>query len=447
MSKKALHSKRVVVEGKLQEATVFIENDKIISVKTGKVETEGFESFGDSVLMPGLIDSHVHINEPGRTDWEGFDTATKAAAAGGITMLVDMPLNSHPVTVDIASFKEKIEASKGKLHVNCGFWGGIVPYNINELETLIDAGVLGIKAFLTHSGIKEFPHVEKNELLEGMKIMAKKNVPILAHCELDEKGCDKELADNPTSYKAYLNSRPKHWEDNAIKMMINLAQKSNCHTHVVHLSSANGIELIKNAQENNIPITTETCSHYLFFNAEEIPDGKTVYKCAPPIREKANNDKLWQGIKNGIIDFVITDHSPATPEIKELETGNYKKAWGGIAGLQFSLPAVWKKGETQGLSIVDVSNIMSKNVAKFLKLDKIKGKIAQGYDADLVVWNPEKDFVSTNDEIHHKHKISPYVGYKLKGEVLKTYVNGNLVYNQGTFEKLNNGKIILRNGK
>lgn len=448
MSKKGLHSKRVLIDGKLIEATVFIDNGIISDIKQGRVEEGDFVSYDNLVIMPGLIDCHVHINEPGRTEWEGFDTATKAAAAGGITTLIDMPLNSSPVTITAKELENKIKASEGKLHVNCGFWGGLVPNNINELDSLIDTGIMGIKVFLTHSGIDEFPNVLGEDLKKAMAIIAKKDVPLLAHCELDEKGYDKELIENPISYQAYLHSRPKHWEDNAIKMMIELSKETGCHTHVVHLSSANGIPLIKKAQEENIPVTTETCTHYLFFNAEEIPDGKTVYKCAPPIREKENNEKLWGGLKEGVIDFIITDHSPATPGIKELETGNLKKAWGGIAGLQFNLPAVWKKSEEHQNNVSDIAKLMSENVAKFLKLNNSKGLIKKGYDADVVVWNPEKSFVATTESIKHRHKLSPYVGYELKGEVVTTYVNGEKVYEHDKFIALNKGKIILnKNGK
>ncbi len=397
--------------------------------------------------MPGLIDSHVHINEPGRTEWEGFETMTKAAIAGGITTLVDMPLNSSPVTTSTKTFQEKLNATQGKLYCNCGFWGGIVPENADKLEELINAGVLGIKAFLTHSGIDEFPNVTLADLEKGMPTLAKHHLPLLAHAELDEMHPGiKAFEENPTNYLTYLASRPKEWEDKAVKLMIELCEKFNSPVHIVHLSSADSIAQIKAAKAKGLPLTVETCPQYLYFNAEEIPNANTLFKCAPPIREKENNEKLWQALKDGTLDFIVTDHSPTTPELKKMESGNLKEAWGGIASIQFSLPVVWTKAKQRGFTIENISKLMSTTIAHFIGQTN-KGKIKKGYDADITVWNPEEKFVVEKSKIQYRHKISPYVGEELYGVIKQTYVGGKKVYENGNFISLPQGKILLKNTK
>ncbi|MEP1093765.1 MAG: allantoinase AllB [Cyclobacteriaceae bacterium] len=443
-----LHSKRVLIDDQLVEATVVVEGGKISRIDMGTIDSTDFsiQDLGNSVLMPGLIDCHVHINEPGRSEWEGFDTATKAAAAGGITTLIEMPLNADPVTTTQEAFEKKLAATEGKLHVNCGFWGGIVPDNIGDLDDLIESGVFGIKAFLTHSGIDEFPNVSEEDLRNGLPILKKHNVPLLVHAELDTPHDDQRLLDeNPRSYQAYLKSRPKSWEDEAIQLMINLCEEFETPIHIVHLSSSNSIQPLIKAKKSGLPISTETCPHYFFFNAEEIADGQTQYKCAPPIRERANNDQLWQAAKDGLFSFIVSDHSPALPEIKELKSGNLKKAWGGIAGLQFNLPVFWTKAKDRGLSIADTARLMSSNVAAFLKMENKMGKIAKGHNADLMVWDPEDSFEVTKEIINFRHKITPYLGHQLSGVVRRTYVAGNLIYNDGAFNALGKGRVLTRN--
>ena len=443
-----IHSTRVLINEKLIEATITIKDGIIAEVQNGKPDIKELISHGDDVIMPGLIDSHVHINEPGRTDWEGFNTATKAAAAVGITTLIDMPLNSSPVTIDKPSYEVKLNAAKKNLHVNCGFWGGIVPENAASIQEIIDTDVLGIKAFLTHSGIDEFPNVTESDLRKAMPLIAKHDIPLLVHCELDSPHDGiKILEENPDSYLAYLNSRPREWENKAIKMMINLAEEYDCRVHIVHLSSSDLIPFIKEKREQGVKLTVESCPHYLVLNAEEIPDGKPIYKCAPPIREKENNDEIWQAIKDGIIDFIVTDHSPATPDLKQLESGNYKEAWGGISSLQHSLPLIWTTAQKKGFSIAEISNLMSLNVLKFLNFQNRKGKLAKGFDADITVWSPEEKFTVQSKKLEYKNKISPYIGMELKGVVKQTYVNGNLVYNNDKFERLNCGEIIKKKNK
>ncbi|MCS3795717.1 allantoinase AllB [Niastella sp. OAS944] len=394
---------------------------------------------GDSFLMPGLVDPHVHLNEPGRTNWEGFATGTRAAAAGGITTLVDMPLNCSPVTTTAAAFDQKAKAAEGQLQVNCGFWGGVVPGNHTQIEPLIDKGVLGFKAFLTHSGIDEFPNITGDDLQKAMPIIARHNLPLLVHCEISTNlvpGGDER------SYLHYLSSRPKDWEDKAIALMIRLCELYNCRVHIVHLSSANSIAPIKQAKEKGLPITVETAQHYLYFNAEEIPNAQTAYKCAPPIREKANNEQLWQALQEGIIDFVATDHSPAPPEMKESSSGNLIKAWGGIASLQLALPILWTAARKRDIPVMNMAKWLSANPALLPGLNRSKGKIARGYDADLVVWDPNKKFTVTAEQLHHKHKTTPYLNQQLYGVVEQTWLQGKLVFDHGNFPLLNKGKIV-----
>lgn len=440
-----IHSTNVLTEKGLRDATLIIEKGVISDIREGKISVDfPVEELDDLVVMPGIIDSHVHINEPGRTEWEGFETITKAAVAGGITTLVDMPLNSSPVTTTVATFQQKLDATVGKLYCNCAFWGGIVPDNIAELEGLIKSGVLGIKAFLTHSGIDEFPNVTLADLRVAMPILAKYNVPLLAHAEIDEmhEGIT-QFEKNPTNYTAYLNSRPKEWEDNAVDLLIALCEEFKSPIHIVHLSSANNIEKIATAKAKGLPLTVETCPQYLYFNAEDIPNATTLFKCAPPIREQENNQKLWDALKTGTIDFIVTDHSPATPELKKIESGNLKEAWGGIASIQFSLPVVWTKAKEQGFTVSEMAQLMSTAVAKFIGQKK-KGALKIGYDADIVVWNPEQQFTVQKENILYRHKISPYVGEKLYGVVKQTYVGGKKVYENGNFLSLPQGNLIIQ---
>lgn len=440
-NKRAIYSKRCWLEGMLQPATISFEDGVITGVQYDR--TMEAEDVGDNILMPGLIDAHVHINEPGRTEWEGFDTATQAAAAGGITSIVDMPLNASPVTTTVDAFYKKLEAAKNKLHVNVGFYGGLVPGNQHDLEELIKAGVLGIKCFLTHSGIDEFPNVTENEIDLAMPLIAKYQIPLLAHCELSGES-DNRLEKFPTSYSAWLASRPKQWENDAVQMMIRLCNKHQCPTHIVHVSSAEALPDIERAKKQGLPLTAETCVHYLYFCAENIPDGDCLYKCAPPIREKGNNELLKQACIDGGLDFITTDHSPAPPTIKELESGNLKKAWGGIAGLQFLLPASWTALK-EIISIEKFIPLLTEKPAGFLQVDKRKGKLAVGYDADLVIWNPEEKFEVRQVDILHRHNCSPYNGQKLTGTVQKTIVNGEIVFSNGVVNKHERpGQIILR---
>ena len=433
----SIYSIRCWVDEKLQPATISFDAGIITAISF--VKDADAVDMGDHIIMPGVIDAHVHINEPGRTEWEGFETATKAAAAGGVTTVVDMPLNASPVTTTTKALEVKLAAAKDQLYVNCGFYGGLIPGNLKDLEPLMNAGVLGIKCFLTHSGIDEFPNVTEEEVDTAMPVIVKHGIHLLAHCELESGTI--YISTNTGSYKEYVAGRPRQWENDAIAMMIRLCRKHRCPTHIVHVSSAEALAMIADAKKEGLPLTAETCSHYIYFNAENIPDKNTLYKCAPPIREKENNEALKQALKTGVLDFITTDHSPAPPDIKEIHSGDLTKAWGGIAGLQFLLPVSWTSLKDL-LSLAEFIPLLTSKPAHFLHLQDRKGKIAVGFDADLTIWDPGERFEVKEDQIHHRHKIGPYTGEQLFGSVKQTIVNGEVVFDK-EIKNLIKGKIIL----
>jgi allantoinase len=398
---------------------------------------------GTAAILPGVIDPHVHLNEPGRTDWEGFDTGTRAALAGGLTTLVDMPLNSAPVTTSVENLRLKQAATQGQLHTNVGFWGGIVPGNAAEIEPLIAAGVLGFKAFLTHSGIDDFPNATEADLRHAMPILASHGRPLLVHCELSEDNDEWKKGDT-RSYRNYLASRPKSWEDEAINLMIRLCAEYRCPVHIVHLSSANSLAAIAEAKAQGLPLTVETGQHYLFFNAEDIADGQTQFKCAPPIRERANNEQLWLALQSGLIDFVATDHSPAPPDLKQLASGDFATAWGGIASLQLALPVLWTAARPRGATLSDLARWLSQNPALLIGQSQRKGQITKGYDADLLVLAADATFPVTEALLHHRHKVSPYLGRELAGVVTHTFLAGEEVFRHPDFMHLNRGQLLSR---
>jgi allantoinase len=432
----------ILPEG-MGEATLFMEGGIISSIVRGLVIVDGVEmvDVGDLVVMAGGIDPHVHINEPGRTDWEGFDTAGRAAIAGGLTMLVEMPLNASPVTTTVEAFDKKLAATVGQLHCDCGFWGGVVPGNEGEIAGLIDRGVLGFKAFLTHSGIDEFPNVREEDLRKVMPVIAESGLPLLVHCELESVVAATGGGD-VRSYRNYLLSRPARWEDDAIALMIRLCAEYGCRTHIVHLSSASSIEPIRRAKTRGLALTVETAQHYLYFAAEDIGDGQTYFKCAPPIREKENNERLWEGLREGVIDFVATDHSPAPPELKMVESGDLSGAWGGISSLQLALPVLWTAAKRRGFGLEDMAKWMCTGPALLAGQRAWRGKIALGYKADIVVWNPERSFVVEGAGLYHKHKGSPYLGEELYGVVEQTWLGGEKVYDQNGMMLLNKGRVV-----
>jgi allantoinase len=443
--KTAVHSKRVILPDGVREATLLIEGGVITGVVGGLAMAEGMElvDAGESLVMPGVIDPHVHINEPGRTDWEGFDTATRAAAAGGLTLLVDMPLNSSPVTTTGAAFDRKREAAEGRLHCDCGFWGGVVPGNENDIEALIARGVLGFKAFLTHSGIDEFPNVTEADLHKVMPVIAAHGLPLLVHCELEGAGGAGAPAGDVRSYRNYLLSRPGQWEVDAINLMIRLCEQYGCRTHIVHLSSAAAIGAIRQAKERGLPLTVETAPHYLYFSAEDIGDGETYFKCAPPIRERENNAALWEALREGVIDLVATDHSPAPPALKEPGGGDLTRAWGGISSLQLSLPVVWTAARRRGFEAGDLARWMCASPALLVGEAERRGKIAPGYSADFVIWDPVGSFRVEREGLLHRHKGTPYLGEELNGVVEQTWLRGEKIFDKEGGVRLNRGRVVI----
>lgn len=444
----ALQSKKVITQGQMKPACIEIKDELIIAIHPYDHSlTCQVIDHGEYVILPGLVDSHVHINEPGRTEWEGFNTATQAAAAGGITALVDMPLNCIPVTTTKAAFDEKLDAVHDKLWVDCGFWGGVIPDNIDQLDELLNAGVLGVKSFLIDSGIEEFPNVQAEDIRKAMPILAKHNVPYLIHAELDcGSHPDPIIGDK---YNSFLASRPKKWENDAVALMVDLAKEAkqnghHCKVHIVHLSSDEALGSITEAKEAGLEFTAETCPHYLTLASENIPDGKTLFKCCPPIRENDNRESLWTAVKDGRISFIVSDHSPCTPQLKYIDTGDIEKAWGGISALQFGLPLIWTEAKERGFSLVDIARLMSFKTARFAGLDRCKGQISVGYHADFAIFDETKSFVISNDMIKHKHKITPYVGREVLGEIQQTYVRGKLVYSDDTFMNTPQGKVLLK---
>ncbi len=428
-----IRSKRVMTDPDLPPgpASILVEDGEIVEVLDFNFPTRyAMLDVGESVLMAGIVDTHAHINEPGRTDWEGFRTATRAAAAGGITTVLDMPLNSIPPTTTLAAFKTKSQEARKQCSVDFGLWGGVIPGNLSELEPMIREGIWGFKTFLCESGVDEFPMTREPELRAAMAVLADHDVPLLVHAEL----CTPVTAGGDArTYKHYLDSRPAIFEVEAIRMMIRLCRETKCRVHIVHLSAAEALPDIASAKAEGLRFTVETCPHYLALRAEDIADGDTHFKCAPPIRGSANQDKLWEGLKAGTIDQIVSDHSPCTPELKKKETGDFDKAWGGIAGLQFSLPVVWTEMHRRGIPLERVTGWMSQATAKLANLDDRKGFLAKGKDADILVFDPEALLVPTPDRVLHKHPVTPYIGKALRGRVEMTFLRGVCVYDNGIF--------------
>ena len=459
-----VRSRRVVLpEG--ERAAALLIDDGLIEriIEYGSDDPTGANVFNvpDLVVSPGLVDTHVHINEPGRSDWEGFDSATRAAAAGGVTTLVDMPLNSIPATTTLRALHAKMEAARAKCHVDVGFWGGVVPGNAAELDGLVDAGVRGFKCFLVPSGVDEFPPVTEEDLRLALPILARRGVPLLVHAELiADRGlrtADSVAPDNPQSalrnpqsYAAYLATRPVSMELDAVRMMIRLAEEFKTRVHIVHVSSAEAVEAIAGAKGAAVPITAETCPHYLTFSSDEIRDGATEFKCAPPIREARHREALWDGLAGGALDLVVTDHSPSPPALKT--PGDFIRAWGGIASLELSLAATYTslKSRRSTLNVEGSALNVLSSLARWTSaapaalagLGERKGRIAEGFDADLVVWDPDVEFVVDPARLRQRHKMTPYAGRSLCGAVLTTFVRGERVWDRNRLARAYGGRLL-----
>lgn len=433
-----IRSQNVVMPAEIAPASVHIHEGRVAALKNWGEITKGVPlvEAGEAVVMPGLVDSHVHVNEPGRTEWEGFETATRAAAAGGITTLVDMPLNSIPPTTTLEGFRTKLEAAQGKCWVDVAFWGGVIPGNTVELKPLLKAGVRGFKCFLVHSGVDEFPNVTEANLLEAMPEIAVENSVLLVHAEVPEpieNAAAALMGSNPQDYQTFLNSRPRAAENEAVEMMLSLCRKTGARVHIVHHSSSDALPLLRAARIEGLPVTVETCPHYLTFTAEEIPDGATYFKCCPPVRERENRELLWAALAEGVIDMVVSDHSPCTPALKLTETGDFLEAWGGIAALQFSLPVMWTNLVQRGFGLRELTRWMSEAPARLAGLEKRKGLLAPGFDADMVIFHPDKEFKVRPEIIQHRHKLTPYMDMNLRGVVEAVFLRGAKVYEQGQF--------------
>jgi allantoinase len=413
--------------------TVVGESARSIGIRDGRIvaiepldaplEAHRVIELGDDVvLMPGLVDTHVHINEPGRTEWEGFETATRAAAAGGVTTVIDMPLNSIPPTTTVEALEIKRKCAEGAVFVDTGFWGGAVPGNLEDLRPLHDAGVFGFKCFLLHSGVDEFQPLSSAELEQYLGVLQDFGALMIVHAE-NSQAIDRAPAADGERYRRFLASRPRGAENMAIAEVIEAARYTRARAHILHLSSSDALPMLASAKRDGVLITVETCPHYLSFASESIPDGATQFKCCPPIRESANRELLWQGLKDGVIDFIVSDHSPSTPELKRFDIGDFGVAWGGISSLQLGLRAVWSQARTHGFTLVDVAEWMSARTANLAGLDR-KGRIALGYDADLCLFAPDEAAVVAAAALEHRHPITPYEGMALAGVVRETWLAG-----------------------
>ena len=430
MSAVVIHSRRVLHEGVLAPATVVVEAGRITAVHRGppapRAEEAGATDLGDDVLMAGLVDAHVHLNEPGRTEWEGFASATRAAAVGGVTTLVDMPLNSYPVTTSEAALQAKVAACGSQLHVDVAFWGGVVPGNAAQLQPMARAGARGFKCFLCHSGIDDFPKSTRADLLLAMPELRAAGVPLLVHAELEDELAATAQSGDPRAYATYLHSRPKEMEDRAVAMIVELVRTTGCRAHIVHLSSATALPILRAARAEGLPITAETCPHYLCLTAEEVPDGATAWKCAPPIREGVNRDALWEALRDGTLSVVVTDHSPCTPGLKLPETGDFMGAWGGIASFQLGLRAVWTEAQRRGFGPAHLARWMAAAPAALAGFGD-RGSLRVGARADLVRWRPEGSSVIRAESLLHRHPVTPWAGRQLAGSVEATWLGGELV--------------------
>jgi len=422
----------------IRPAAILVEGERISGVVSPNQIPSDYQihDFDDAAILPGLVDSHVHINDPGRAEWEGFETATRAAAAGGYTMLVDMPLNCIPATTTVAGLEAKRMAANGKCRVDWAAWGGVVHDNQNHIEALAAAGVVGFKCFLVDPGVDSFSMVTAEQLRSALPHVARTGLPLLVHAELPGpiERATRALVDADWSrYSNYLQSRPDEAELAAIRLMLSLCRVYGFRLHIVHLATSLALPELRAARTQGLPVTVETCPHYLHLSAQTIADGMTLNKCAPPIRTRENREGLWQGLKDGTIDLVATDHSPCPPAMKRLSEGNFRAAWGGIASLSLALPLMWSEAAKRGFTLSDLARWMAEEPARLAGCGARKGRIAAGYDSDFVVFDPEREFMVSEERLHYRHKVSPYLGETLRGVVKATYLRGSPVFVEGQF--------------
>jgi allantoinase len=420
-----IEASRAVCDGAEAARSIGITDGRIVAVEPAGTLAPAprvIEIGPDAVLLPGLVDSHVHICEPGNTEWEGFAAATRAAAAGGITTLVDMPLDSVPTTVSVDALRTKRAAAEGRCQVDVGFWAGVVPGNLAALAPLHEAGVLGFKCFLADSGSDDFPPVSAGQMEQALSVLRGLGSPLLVHAEDAEAAAAIGEASG-RRYADYLASRPRGVENLAVAQVIEAARRTRGHAHIVHLSSSDALPMIASARREGVPVTAETCPHYLALAAEEIADGATAFKCSPPIREAANRELLWDGLRDGVLDLVVSDHSPSTATMKEVGSGDFGAAWGGISSLQLGLPVVWTQARRRGFTLGDVAAWMAQRPAGLAGLTR-KGRIAPGYDADFCVFAPDECFTVDPARLYHRHPVTPYAGHRLHGVVRGTILRG-----------------------
>ena len=439
LSLQAFVAGRVITPDGIRPAAVLVKGEQIQAiVSPDQVPAEDCKvhDFGQAAILPGLVDSHLHINDPGRAEWEGFETATRAAAAGGYTLLVDMPLNCLPATTTVAALEAKRAAAQGRCRVDWAAWGGVVHDNQSDIEALATAGVRGFKCFLVNPGIDGFTMVTEQQLRSALPHVVRAGVPLLVHAELPgpiDRATEALASADWSCYSTYLQSRPDDAELAAIRLMLSLCGEYSFRLHIVHLSTSQALQELRAARSEGLAVSVETCPHYLHMCAETIANGATLSKCAPPIRSRENCERLWQGLRDGTIDLVVTDHSPCPPALKRLAEGNFRSAWGGIASLSVALPLMWSEASRRGFTLRDVARWMAAAPARLAGCDTRKGGIAAGCDADFVVFDPDREFIVTEDRLHYRHPVSPYLGETLRGVVKATYLRGSPVFAEGEF--------------